>query len=454
MKAFVSGLTILLVIGFVFVTPRSVWGADIDDMEKRLQALEQEVADLKQQLELAKEENTKKVQDAPIVTASSKDGFMIKAPDESYKLKIRGLIQADGRFFVQGKRSGYTNTFLMRRVRPIFEGTVARDFDFYLVPDFAVGNVSPQLVDAFLEYKHFPQAKFKAGKFKEPVGLERLQNDAFSNFNEAGLPSNLVGNRDVGVQLSGDVIHEKVYYSIAGFDGTPDAGSVDTDNNNDKDVAGRIFVQPFKGTDHFLSGLGAGVGGSYGHKEDGSIPTYKSTGQVNIFTYNTTGVTADGPHVRFSPQFYFYRHALGLLGEYVSSQQQFARTAGSALLKDKFRNYAWQLSGTYVLTGENASYKGVTPRVDFNPKEGKWGAFEVAARYERLNIDEDVFTQGFASLSSQISEAVAWGTGLNWYLSKNIRVSLDFERTEFNDGAVDDDRKAENAILSRFQLSY
>lgn len=452
MKGLRSTVAIIILLGGLYFPKEGF--ADTVDLEKRLNALEQEVAVLKRQLELKKEDEAKKAVEVPIISASSKDGFSIKSPDDNFKLKIRGLLQADARIFLDDKKdTGNTDNFLVRRVRPIFEGTVARDFDFYLMPDF--GSGTNQLVDAWIEFKYFPKTKLKGGKFKAPFGLERLQSDAAANFIEVGLPSNLAPNRDVGFQLSGDVLNDKLNYAVGVFDGTVDLGSVDTDNNNDKDLVARVFAHPFKGTDGVLSGLGVGFAATHGHKEGTTLPTYKSTGQASIFTYSVAGVSADGPHKRLSPQLYFYRNSFGLIGEYISSEQQLARLSGTTLLKEKFNNTAWQISSTYVLTGENASYKGVTPRRPFDPKEGGWGAWEVAARYGVLDIDDDAFSLNFASPSSQVSKANAWGLGLNWYLNKNVRTSLDFERTIFDGGApFGEDRKPENVILTRFQLSY
>ena len=143
------------------------------------------------------------------------------------------------------------------------------------------------------------------------------------------------------------------------------------------------------------------------------------------------------------------------MGEYIDSDQELSRLSSGALIKEKFNNKAWQISGTYVLTGENASYKGVTPRQAFDLQQGTWGAFEVAGRYENLDVDDDVFDRGFASIGTQVSQASAWGLGLNWYLSKNIRTTLDFDHTDFRGGGSNGaDRKSENVVLTRFQLSY
>lgn len=429
-----------------------------DSLEERLADLEQQVGILKRQLELKKEDEEKVKKEVAVVTASSKDGFSIKSPDDSFKLKIRGLVQADGRFFTDNnKENNTTDTFTVRRARPIVEGTIGKDLDFYIMPDFGSGSAS--LVDAYGEYKLSKAFKVRGGKFKAPFGLERLQSDAVSNFTEIGLPSNLAPNREVGFQLSGDVLGDTSSYAVGIFNGSADLASTtgqDTDNNSDKDVVGRIFVQPFKNNGPDLAkGLGVGVAGSFGHKEGSSLPTYRSTGQASIFSYSSSaGVVADGPHVRLSPQVSYYKGSLGLLGEYVESKQRLSRV-GTGDVYDTFKNKAWQVSGNYVLTGELASYKGITPRTNFDLSKGTWGAFETVARYGHLDIDDKIFSNGYASLNSSVSEVDAWGVGLNWYLNKNFRLSLDFEQSDFERGAANNlDRKTENVILTRFQVNY
>lgn len=469
MKKFKVGLIVLLILGGIL--PLIAWASDgpesaepttaVDTsstaaIEKRLEGLEQEIAVLKKELAAKKEDEAKKDAETVIVTANVKDGFSIKNADESFKLKLRGYAQTDGRFFFYDKKNlGVNDTFSVRRARLIFEGTVGKIFDFYIMPDF--GSGASTLVDAYSEIKFSPALKLKGGKFKVPFGLERLQSDSANNFTEVGLPSNLVPNREVGFQLSGDLFKETVNYNVGIFNGSADLASStgqDTDNNNDKDVLGRVFVSPFKNKGpEFFKGLGIGLAGSFGHNEGSTIPTYKSTGQASIFSYSS-GVTADGLHARLTPQISFYHGPFGLLGEYVQSNQKVVRTSGASIIRETFENTAWQVSGNYVLTGEAATYKGVVPRNNFDLAKGTWGAFDVVARYGHLSIDNSIFDSGFASLSSSVSGADAWGVGTNWYLSKNYRISLGFEQTKFDGGATGGDRRTEDVVLTRFQVSY
>ncbi len=427
---------------------------------QRLDDLEQEVALLKRQLEVQKEIEDKKAAESPLVTANANNGITIKSPDDAFKFRARGYLQTDARLFTNNDKSfagtGTTDNFLLRRVRPSFEGTVYKYFDYVIAPSFDSGTASLQ--DAYLEYRYLPELKFRAGRFKAPFGLERLQSSASTTFIETAYPTSLTPNYDTGFQVAGDIWEGVVNYAVALSNGTTDGSSNDTDTNSDKEVAARIFVSPFKLTNNeALRGLSAGVGVTYGHQEGTSVlPTLRSPGQASAFSY-ATGVFSDGERTRLSPQLSWYYGPAAVLAEYVSSEQSLSRNA----FRRTFENEAWQVTGSYVLTGEDATFRGVTPLKNFDPSAGTWGAWEIAARYHELDVDDRLFSDyannTFANVNSAISGAETWGIGTNWYLNKNVKLQFNFEHTEFTGGAPLDtlvDRPDENVVLSRFQLAY
>ena len=141
-----------------------------------------------------------------------------------------------------------------------------------------------------------------------------------------------------------------------------------------------------------------------------------------------------------------------MLAEYVSTDTDVTRLGSD----ERFHNDAWQIAMSYVVTGENASFKGVVPRSDFRPGEnGGWGAWEIAARYHELNVDSDIFDTGFASPLTSAENASAWGVGVNWYLNRWVKLMLDYDRTAFDGGGADGgDRPTESVLFLRWQLNY
>jgi phosphate-selective porin OprO/OprP len=204
-------------------------------LQQRIDELEQNQKVLERKWELDKEateaKEKEKAKESAIVKAGS-DGFIIQSADGAYKLRIGGYIQTDGRFFLHDTGDKLANQFVLRRVRPILEGTVGKWFDFRIMPDFGEGKVVLQ--DAYTDIHPWLFARLRGGKFKEPVGLERLQSGSNLLFIERGLPTNLVPNRDVGFQLHGDVGSGFFNYALGFFNGVFDAGSTDGDASDGK----------------------------------------------------------------------------------------------------------------------------------------------------------------------------------------------------------------------------
>ena len=389
---------------------------------------------------------------APFV-AGYKNGFMLQSETGDFVLRLSGYAQADGRFALGDDDDLVTNQFLLRRVRPIVHGTVARYFDFYLNPDF--GNGTTVLFDAYVDVHFTDKLRFRAGKMKSPLGIERLQSGRSLLFVERALPNNIVPNRDVGLQVHGELARGAFAYQLAVFDGAADGGTIDTDTNDSKDLAGRVFMQPWatRGASP-LRGLGLGVSGTKG-KASGPLRGYTSVSQVTVFNYGTS-VTASGDRVRFSPQGYFFLGPAGVLAEYVRARHDVQKVeAGKPTVTARLENSAWSVTGSWLLTGEDATYGNVTPKSFFVPSAGKWGALQLVARVNRLDVDAATFSGGFADAAKSVRQATAWGAGINWIWNSNVKLVLDYERTRFKGGAAGAaDRPTEKSVQTRLQLAF
>ena len=110
-------------------------------VEERLRELDQKVRILERLRELEQENAAKEKSETPVLVAG-KDGFLFRSPDTTFQFRLRGYFQEDGRFFVNDEERPSTDAFLLRRMRPIFEGTVGRYVDFRLMPAFAGGTAT------------------------------------------------------------------------------------------------------------------------------------------------------------------------------------------------------------------------------------------------------------------------------------------------------------------------
>lgn len=454
--------------------------ASAETSDSRFEELEQKVKALERQLEIRQEETDKKAKESPNIKVSDK-GLGFETRDGNYQFKINGLFQGDARFFLEGQdfdpiasRKDSEDTFLLRRVRPTLQGQLGKLVAFRLTPEFA--GDSTTVLDAYVDLKFSPAATLRVGKAKVPVGLERYHySTAALPLAEFGLPTELAPNRDLGITLQGEVLDNRLSYAVGVYNGGPDgrdAASSDADDN--PEVAGRIFAQPFiNDANSSLQGLGFGIGASRGKKEtdlaaantgvtNNFLSRYRSPGQEQIFGYRDSGanfVQPNGDHTRFTPQFYYYRNAFGLLGEYITSEQAVANVTQQADLE----HTAWQLTASYVLTGEDASFKGVSrPDQAFDWSTGSLGAFEVVARVGGLEIDDRAFddTTGasFADATRSVSEVKSSGLGLNWYLTSNTKAVFSYYDTAYTGGAgvtaAPEDRDNEKLFITRLQYQF
>jgi phosphate-selective porin OprO/OprP len=380
--------------------------------------------------------------------AGFQDGFFVQTASGDYRLVFGLVLQTDARFALDDTL-GATSTLTIRKMRPTLTGRVARWFDFKVMPDFGSGTLL--LTDAYFDMRFSQALRIRAGKDKTPIGYELLTGDAFLLFPERALASSLVPNRDIGLALQGDLMGGRLYYAAGVFNGIPDGTSAtsDVDTKRSKDLAGRVVLQPFRSAaspSGPSSGLGLQLGGSRG-RQSGALPSFRTSSTQTYFSY-AVGSAADGMRTRLSPAVFYYYGPFGGFAEYMRSRQEVASGVARAVIT----NRAWEVTGSFVLSGEAASDRGVRPAASFDPAAGTWGALQILARVTQLEVDDDAFALGFAAAGAS-SQATSWTVALNWYPTAYVKYYITFERTVF-DGDPSGPRPAENLFLARIQLGF
>jgi phosphate-selective porin OprO/OprP len=376
-------------------------------------------------------------------TAGWDNGLFVQSADGEYRLLFGLVAQADGRFSLDDP-TPITNTFTVRKLRPTFSGRLTRYFTFKVMPDF--GNGTAVVQDLYLELRLSSAFRVRTGKDKTPVGYELLQGDAFVWFPERSLASSLVPNRDIGVQLQGDVASRRVFYAVGLFNGVPDGSSSTTelDTNNSKDFASRVVVHPFTSSPA-ISGFGFQVAGSVG-RQIGPLPSFRTSVGERYFSYSVDA-SANGTRKRFSPAVFYYYKSFGAFGEYMGSVQKVGKNGATT----DVGNHAWNVSASILLTGEAASYGAIRPRNNFNPAQNHWGAWQLLGRYSELRVDRSVFDAGLAAMDASRT-AKSFTIAMNWYPNAYVKYYATFERTVFKAGAAL--RPSENVILFRTQIGF
>ena len=125
---------------------------------------------------------------------------------------------------------------------------------------------------------------------------------------------------------------------------------------------------------------------------------------------------------------------------------------------------SWYASAMWCITGESpilskGIVKPIYPDHFFDPQEGTWGAFCLAARIDHFSGDENWINP--ASYVS-VEEADAYSLALNWVLFPMARIVLDYTHTSLSDpirvrvlpdGSADY-IESENVITCRFSIDF
>lgn len=373
------------------------------------------------------------------VTASAQDAkaspprvttppFVIESDSGDNRLQIGGFLQAEGRFALKDDQQRVTDTFAMRRFRLILQGKLARHFEFYWNTDFS--NNTLTLRDAYFDTVLSPAFRLRVGKQKAPFSYDRLLIVSQTIFQERGMSTNVAPDRDTGVQVLGDLGKGVVSYAAMVGNGPADGQIAESDTNDAKETYGRVMLHPFaRNPKHPLAALSAGVAASAG-AQGGPVATFLSPGRQAFFTY-APGTTGVGRRTRWSPQAVYLHGPFWGYAEWVRSRGDVVRGG----VREGVDHTSWQVSGSWVLTGENAVERNIRPRVEFDPhKKGHWGALQAVARYQRLYVGQNAFTSGLAA-SGTSQRAASWVAGLNWYMNPLVKWQLNFERTVFDKNA-------------------
>ncbi len=151
-------------------------------------------------------------------------------------VKINGMIQI---WTLNSADSDIDDGFLLKRSEFKLSGYIISDivgFNFMLDP----ASVPTHLIqDLNIFYQFSPQLKVAVGQMHYPLTMEGLQPSSALDFIDRSiLASRAYGDRrDIGLLASG--AQARLDYAVGVFNGS---GTNTTDNNNSKDIAGRVAL--------------------------------------------------------------------------------------------------------------------------------------------------------------------------------------------------------------------
>lgn len=368
-------------------------------------------------------------------------GPKIETADGETVFRLGGFAQVDaGNVF--DDMNDYSSGATVRRARINVSGTIAKDWNYKLENDFASnGSV---LTDVFVEYNGLKPVSITIGQFKEPFGLETLTSDTFTTFIERASPTLFSPDRNIGLQLStkGDSSIGAYTAAIGGFgSGT---GTASTDDEA-KDIAARLTLAPIAEKDKVLHFGIAGVHRIPDATSDqmrfSSRPeTQIVNSEFAVDTGNITGI--DNVNLLGLEAAGVWGSA-SLQGEYVIADIDRKGSTASSTLG------GYYAEASYFLTGESRAYKNgkfdrVSPKENFSLSKGGIGAWQVAARYSHLDLNDGPVTSG---------EMDNVTLALKWIPHPNVMFTLNYIMADTDSEAVVANDKPK-ALVLRSQFDF
>jgi len=420
----------------------------------RLKALEEKVQ--KQQREIDQLKTSKPPVD---VVASPVDGLRVKTGDGNLDVHVGGRFQEQLRVVLDRPDASRTapDTFFVRAARIKVDGTFYKDYGFQVEGDFPSSSTgpSPTLQAAFIDWKRFKEFRFLFGQFKAPMSQERLRSALFSDFVESPMLTRFVPGYEIGVQAWGQV--DLLGYQVAIVNGRShldNAGRSRHDDNDEKELVARLTATP-------LAGLRFGIGGSITDVDDVAITGLAVTAfdlvtpelGVTYFDPASAGTTAlDGRRTRLNADVSWALGPLCLRGEYLVREDDMVNGA----LDEKVKTTAWSATATWILTGEEKNPETrITPAHPLDFDTG-WGAVELAARIAGAELGDEIEDLGI-SLAGQSNEVTSATFGVNWWLTRNVRISANVVREDYKDEIDFGGGRLEDVLtgfLARFQIDF
>ncbi len=380
------------------------------------------------------------------------NGLRIESPDKGVELKIGGRVQLDAlieRFDATAERDVRTSPAVsllsdrtgvkFRRARIETEGTVYEDIFFKAQYDFAGGTSGFR--DVYLGIQNLPgNSKVRVGHVKEPFSLEELTSSLYLTFLERSLVNTFAPARNTGILANGNLLEDALSWQVGGFREVGDFGD-DFDNNPGWNVTLRgSFVPWAEEKDSRMVHLGA----AYSHKftdrdEPLRLRARPGVGDGDRFV-DTGNFPGDGVDL-------FGVEGALVLGPFsVQSEYVHALVDRPAFTSGDVGYWGTYAEVSYFLTGEHRVYKRemgtfdrVKPKKNFSLKNGDCGAWQLAFRYDTIDLSEKDLRGG---------ELYDLTAALNWYLTPNTRVMANYiHGHRQGDGNVD-------AGGLRFQIDF
>ena len=372
------------------------------------------------------------------------EGFSLKSWDDEYQLRLRVLDQTDFKVFSPGDQVPARSGLYIPRVRVYFEGQLTRLFQYEVSIQRSVEGVW-DLLDGNVDINLDQRFQVRFGRMLVPYSYDWYDHleQYFITPERSLFPLNFGLSRSAGLMAHGFLFDDRLEYAAGGFDGHLTGLA---DNNTTRDAVGYLNFRPFLHSEQFplLRNVNVGASGFLGQQVSPLHPLPLRTSLQSsendeaaqsassvFLNYNET--TADyGGRSATALHLAWYAGGLSFEAEWQGGRDHLIRPGLKIPQSVAVSGNHFTLA--YFLTGETVTRRElVSPLRPFDPTRGSWGpgAIEVFGRYSALSLGETVFTGGFADPNAWTRNIDMTDVGLNWYLTKYIKIYFDWQHSMY-----------------------
>lgn len=361
-------------------------------------------------------------------------------PEGNFTFGFRGRLQGDFVYFNDegdGDDPGdydFDSGTGFRRARMGLEGTMYQDWKWRIEADFAEGD-GVSLEDAYIQYKGIEGLTFTALQHKYPFSIENLTSSRFITFMERPLIVNAFGGDTRRIGLSAK--HGSEFWTLAAgiFGDNAEVGRGDDDDPDEGWLAAaRLTVAPVNRDEQVVH---LGMNAVWQIDTQGEEVRFRDrpelrvdgtrlvdTGTLGGFGDDTQGIE---DYYLFGPELAAVFGPFHVQGEYhwvkVNGDDLILDDAGTPTGGDPTFT-GWYVEAGYFLTGESrpydeGSFDRVKPKRNFSLQDGGPGAWQIAARYSTIDLDDEGIEGG---------EEDNITVGLNWHFNPYMRWQLNWVR--------------------------
>ncbi len=364
------------------------------------------------------------------------NGLRLETRDERFEFQVGGRLQNDWAFFSADdsleRLAPIQDGTEFRRARVLLAATLFRQIEMKAEYDFAGGDAA--FKDVYLGLTDLPGVgSIRFGHQKEPFSLEELTSSKYITFLERALPNTFAPSRNSGVVMQNTLARERVNWALGVFrDANDNAFAVGEGGYN---FSTRFTGLPWYRDEDRLLHLG--------------IAYSRQNSPLDLLRYRQRPEAHLAPRIvntGFFPS--SSQDLLGLEAALVSGpfsvQSEYAGAFVNTPSGSDPRFSSFYVQASYFPTGEHRVYKKSAASFDrVKPKgsffDGGRGAWELAARYSHLDLDD-------ADVSGGRLDDFTFG--VNWYLNPNTRFMWNYvysERERVGDAHV---------LQTRFHIDF